>query len=168
MLVLFTYPSLVTITITSSLGIITVVSILISVISSFISVSLGLWYSFLTLRNSSFITLRSTSSSSKISCKLDTSSLRFLNSSSSKVTSVLVNLYNCKVTIASACSSVNWNSLTKLTLASLLFLLARITLITSSKIERHFISPSTIWRRAFAVSKSKLVRLVITSFWNLI
>ena len=59
-------------------------------------------------------------------------------------TSVLVKRYNCKTTIASACSGVNSNSLTKLSLASCLFLEALITLITSSRMEIHLIKPSTI------------------------
>ena len=46
--------------------------------------------------------------------------------------------------IASACSFVKSNSFTKFSLASTLFLLARITRITSSKIDKHLISPSTI------------------------
>ena len=57
------------------------------------------------------------------------------------------------------------NSFTKFIFASALFLDPLITLITSSKIDIHFIKPSKIWYLALAWAKSKAVLLLTTSLW---
>ena len=155
-------------TTTSSFVIISSSFIFISSRWSSITVFLGTSYSSLIAFNSFFIIYFKASSSVNILLYVSIFKFKSFNSSSSKVISVLVKRYNCKVTIASACSIVKSNSLTKFSLASLLFLLALITRITSSSILIAFIKPSTIWKRSLAWSKSNLVRLVSTSFkWSI-
>ena len=78
--------------------------------------------------------------------------------------SVLVRRYNCNSTIAFACSKVNENSFTKLSIESLLFLLALITLITSSNIDIALTSPSKICKSLRAFFKSNSVLLLTTIF----
>ena len=136
------YPSLVTTTTTCSLGIILVVSTFISSNSSLISVLLGIPYSFFIFLKSSLITELSLSGLVRISSYNLIFSSNFFISSSSRTTSVLVSLYNCKLTIASACLSVKLYSLTKFTMASALFLLLLIRAITSSNIDIAFTKPS--------------------------
>ena len=79
--------------------------------------------------------------------------------------SVLDNLYNCNVTIASDCGSVKPNLFWILSLESALSFEARITSTTWSTIEIALIKPSTICKRVLYFSKSNFERRVITSSW---
>ena len=134
-----------------------------SLISSFITVLRGVPYSFLTFLSSLFIT--DFNSSSFPSILLHSSILFFKSShlSFNSTISVLVNLYSCNITIASACSIVKSNFSTKLFLASVLFLLDLITFITSSNIDIAFIRPETILYSFVYAARLNFVLFSITS-----
>ena len=100
------YPARVTLTKVSSSTMRLAVSISIVLAVSCNSLRRGLPKSFLTSRNSFFIRLNMVRSSPMMAAKVAICSLRLACSSSKVTISVLVKRYNCKVTIASACSSV--------------------------------------------------------------
>ena len=161
-----TYPSLVTITYTFSLTIKSSALNDISSTSSLTSVLLSTPYSFLICLSSFLITAFNFSGLASISSN---ALIKFCNSFNlfcNSTISVLVNLYNCNLTIASACSGKKSNFFTKLASASALFLDALIVLITSSKIDIALTKPSTIIISFFKAAKSNSHLLLTTSLSN--
>ena len=138
-------------------------SILISSISASIKDSRSDLNFFLISFNSSFMTFNNASWLSRIwrNCLINASSS--LCSPSSATMSV--KRYNCNITIASACSSVNSYTSIRFSLASRLFLELRINSITLSKIDNALIKPSTICIRFSALSNSNFVLFATTSIW---
>ncbi len=154
-------------TITSSSEIRTSFSTFNSSISSSMTVHRGVTYVLCTNANSSLITAFNFSFFDRISLYSLIRVSKWLASFSSSVISVFVKRYNCKLTIASACLSLNSNSLIKLIFAWDLLLLPRIILITSSKIEIALIKPLTICSRSLSFLSNVCVLLVTTSRRNL-